>query len=96
MKKLLISILLLYISSFLFAVERTWTPVSKEQAEYNHLMEQCDQIAQYFAYIGALNSSSYPGAIFKYLKDIGTPTSLRVLEAQVKAGRIPASWLEKI
>lgn len=73
--------------------QENWTPVSPEQAEYNYLMENCTHI--WCTYGGGSCSASY-GAIFKYLKNIGTPTSLKVLKEQVAMGRVPACCLNNI
>ncbi len=78
------------------AAQNAWTPVLPEESEYRRLMQNCDAITENFAYRNSLRSSSYFCAIFWYLKNIGTPVSLRALKAQIAMGCIPASYLNNI
>jgi len=97
MKKLLLLVCLIESASPLMAQE-AWTPISQEQAEYNRLMQECDRIAERFTRMGsgAQRSSAFHGAIFSFLKNIGTPVSLRVLKAQIAMGRVPAHYINNI
>lgn len=96
-RMILLSLLLGCIPGHIVA-QKAWTKVPQEQAEYNRLMQACNQIAERFIAMGggALQSSGFANAIFQYLKEIGTPTSLRVLEEQVKMGRVPESYLKNV
>ena len=73
-----------------------WTPVSQEQGEYNRLTLHCAQIAEQYTALGGGRSSALGCAIFTYLKGIGTPAAFRVLQDQVKMGRVPASYLNQV
>jgi hypothetical protein len=97
MKKLLLLVCMIGCGIPLIA-EQTWTPVSHEKAEYDRLMLECSKIVFYFSAMGnnSLRSPALANAIFQYLKNIGTPISLEVLKSQIKAGRVPASYLNNI
>lgn len=96
MKKLLSVIFIIGFSVPSLATQG-WTPVTSEQAEYNRLMHNCAEIAERFTAMGGSSSgSALPGAIFNYLKSVGTPIALKVLKAQIKSGRCPVSYLKDI
>ena len=95
MKRLLLFLLLTGSTAPLFAGQN-WTPVSKEQKEYERISAECSRITEYYVGMGALRSSSYPNAIFQYLKNIGTPASLRVLKEYINRGLLPKSFLNCI
>lgn len=50
--------------------QKSWSPVSSEEAEFMCLMQNCNAIAEKFIAMGACCSSSYSGAIFGYLKNV--------------------------
>ncbi len=88
MKRLFLSLLIMGAATPLLA-EKGWTPVSAEEKEYNKLLMTCLQMA-------AQSPGGCGNNIFFYLKDIGTPTSLRVLKELISRGIVHASFLSAI
>ena len=81
------------------APEKIWSPSNpQERAEFRYLMQECNKITEYVTAIlmnsSTRASSTLPGAIVRYLTDIGTPVAYHVLEAQVRAGRVPKRYLK--
>lgn len=89
MKKLLIVLALLAFN--IQANPQTgWSQKSQQDSVYDQLMADCNAIS---LRCGGNRSSGTSVHIFNYLRQIGTPTSLRVLEEQVRMGRVPKSFL---
>ena len=70
-----------------------WTPVSKEQAEYNAIQMQIAQVNEQFTALGGYNSSARQAAIFQLLKNIGTPVTYKILKELVESGELSGSYL---
>ncbi len=78
------------VSSF---ASQGWTPISKEQAEYNAIQLKIAQIHEAFTAYGASRSSSHQLAIFQLLKNIGTPVSYKILQGLVASEDLNKSYL---
>lgn len=71
-----------------------WTPVSKEQAEYNAILWQIAGIKERFCSMGGAPSSpSLHTQIFQLLKSIGTPVAYKILQQMVADKELPAHYL---
>ncbi len=92
MKKIFVMTLLLGLAIPIFATQG-WTPVSKEQVEYNILKKHIAEINQQFVLMGAYHSSSRQNVIFLFLKKIGTPVSYKILKELVASGDLNKSYL---
>ena len=78
------------VSSF---ASQGWTPVSKEQAEYNAIQLKIAQINTEFATYDASHSSAHQEAIFQLLKNIGSPIAYKILQELVANGELDKSFL---
>jgi len=100
--KNLVFLIIVFVVSPALSEQTSWTPVSQEQAEYDFLIQECLKISNYYYSLSNGNealSSLMPrigGAIFQYLKKVGTPVSLRVLKEKVAEGTVPAYYLKLI
>ena len=86
----------LSISTISAYANQGWTPISKEQAEYDAIMLKIARINEQFSAAGAYRSSARELAIFELLKNIGTPTSYKILKELVASGGLNASWLNQV
>ena len=94
MKKYLM-ILFLALGSMSFA-NQGWSPVSKEQTEYNAIQMKIAQIKEQCTAMGASSSSpACKGAIFQLLKGIGSPVSYAILKELVASGYLDGSYLNQ-
>ena len=91
MKKYLTIIFMAFTVS-IFA-SQGWTPISKEQAEYNAIQLRITQINAEFAAYDASRSSSRQLAIFELLKNIGSPIAYKTLQELVANGELDKSFL---
>ena len=78
------------VSSF---ASQGWTPISKEQAEYNAIQLRIAQINTEFAAYDASRSSSRQDAIFQLLKNIGSQIAYKILQELVASGQLDKSFL---
>ena len=90
MKKYLM-ILFMALGSMSFA-NQGWTPVSKDQREYESIMWQIGEINNLFSG-AALSSGARQAAIFQLLKNIGSPVSYKILQELVQSGNLDKSYL---
>jgi hypothetical protein len=95
MKKLLLAIFTLFAFQ-IYCEPAQWSTVSAEDAEMTQINKEIAKINNYFASMGAYSSSARTGAIFQYLKDKGTPASLKVLKQLIKSGDLPESFLNMV
>ena len=91
----------IFILNFALSItaQNGWTPVSQEQAEYSFLIDECQKIKDYHHSFG----NGYvdldlliADALFKYLREVGTTMSSKVLKDKIAAGEIPKSYLSQI
>ena len=73
-----------------------WRQRTDDQIENEFISDGLAKIAQYFTSLGggAQSSSAYPSAIYKFLRDIGTPNSLQRLKQLIKEGVVPEYYLD--
>jgi len=92
MKKL-ITIFMAFTMSL--SLTANWTPVPKEQAEYNAILWHIAGIKERFCSMGSNSSSSgvLHSQIFQLLKRIGTPIAYKILQEMVANKELPAHYL---
>jgi hypothetical protein len=89
-------VLTLSVAPVILADKKAWTPISAEEQEMKNIMLGVRRIKEQFTAMGSGNSSAAQGAIFGYLKQVGTPASLKVLKMLVHNGELPQHFLNMI
>lgn len=77
----------------IIAINNIQPEQAKEVFEIHAIMQNIAQINEYFTALGARNSSARHGAIYGYLKRIGTPTAMKVLKQIINNGDLPKHFL---
>jgi hypothetical protein len=77
----------------ILADKKAWTSVSAEEQEIRDIMQNVQRIKEQFTAMGASRSSACQGAIFGYLKQVGTPASLKALKMLIQNGELPQHFL---
>lgn len=78
--------------------KQNWSQQSKMQAEIANIQWAIADIKNQFTRMGrgAQSTGAYQGAIFNYLRNLGSPASLQVLKDMVASGELPATLLNLV
>lgn len=93
MKLFLVIITLLIAMPIVAVNDMQLEQTTKDMSEMRIILQHIARINEYFSSLGARNSSSRHGAVFGYLKQLGTSAAVRVLKQLIKNGDLPKHFL---
>jgi len=74
----------------------TWTPASSEKRQYEEIQYQIILLRSKLVRMGATpGSSAFQFQIFRFLQQIGTPVSYKILKEMIASKELPQSLLDR-